>query len=302
MLNCTLSYIVVTRNRLNYLQITLTKLIDNIGTDEEIIVVNGNSNDGTTEYLNHLYQRNKIHQLVNEPDQNQAHGWNKALLLSKGEIIKKIMDDDVFDYPSIQLCKNWMLNHPQIDICISNSLQADVLAPANIGQTSRLSYYKQWKNRATKCFSFSDVYMLIRKDSLSLTGLYDTQFEMIDWEFSLRCSFLKVNIAYYTGCISLTVQTPGNVSSKLAKKTAKHEAQIVKIKYGYPGDSIDISLWSKFKIFIGTSLQKLQRHTLFTCQKSEHNLITDTRLIVIYNEFYLHLQKANQQANHYFIC
>jgi glycosyltransferase involved in cell wall biosynthesis len=79
------SYIIATRNRLPFLKITLEKLITAIQPDEEIVVVDGNSTDGSREYLQGLFQAGSIHQYLSESDKNQAHGWNKALLMAKGD-------------------------------------------------------------------------------------------------------------------------------------------------------------------------------------------------------------------------
>src|SRR5476651_636037 len=101
-----LSYILSTKNRLPFLRITLSKLISIINIDEEIVVVDASSTDGTKEYLQELFEVGKIHQFISEPDRNQAHGWNKAMLMAKGIIIKKIIDDDVFCYDAIRRCKD----------------------------------------------------------------------------------------------------------------------------------------------------------------------------------------------------
>src|ERR1700712_1352900 len=102
-----LSYVIATYNRLSFLKITLEKLISVLQPDEEIVVVDGNSTDGAKEYLQQLFSEGKIHQYVSEPDRNQAHGWNKAMLIAKGILIKKIIDDDVHDYEAIGRCRDF---------------------------------------------------------------------------------------------------------------------------------------------------------------------------------------------------
>jgi|GEM_PF-5677686 len=67
-----ISYIIATRNRLPFLKITLEKLIGELLQDEEIVVVDGNSNDGSKEYLQTLFGEGKIHQFITEPDKNQS--------------------------------------------------------------------------------------------------------------------------------------------------------------------------------------------------------------------------------------
>lgn len=294
-MSVTISYIVATQNRLPYLRITLEKLINELLEDEEIIVINGNSHDGTSSYLGQLYLEKKIHYYINEPDRNQAHAWNKGFLLANGKFIKKIMDDDIFCFTAIRNCKDWMIQHPEIDICISNTLQTNLQNINIISETSRLKHFLKWQKSETKCFSFSDVYMLIKKDALSFTGLYDTSFRMIDWEFSLRCSFLQAKIAYYTGYNSLTVHTPGNVTSLSTQEIFKNEARIAKVKYHYPGDEREISMWSKVKIFIGERLNKI---------KTEKNLTTldKKELATVYNKLYTVLEQKNCGGNFKFIC
>ena len=56
-----LTYIVSTRNRLPFLKITLEKLISELRQDEEIVVVDGNSNDGSKEYLQTLKVNTKTY-------------------------------------------------------------------------------------------------------------------------------------------------------------------------------------------------------------------------------------------------
>ena len=246
-----LSYIISTRNRIPFLKITLERLLKEVLPDEEIVVVDGNSTDGTKEYLQGLFEAGKIHQFISEPDKNQAHGWNKAMLLAKGELIKKIIDDDVFCYPAIRECKNYMLINSQIDVCISNDLGANISSPKNIEKYSRYGYYTSWKNKETPSFTFGDVHLLLRRASLAYIGLYNTDFVMIDWEYSLRISYLKANIIYYTGYNALSVFHPGTVSALKNRSDLEREGVIGKLQYRYKGDGADISLWSKIKIFIG---------------------------------------------------
>ena len=71
-------------------KITLGKLLDELQPGEEIVIVDGGSTDGSKKYLQTLFDKGKIHQYVSEPDHNQAHAWNKAMLMARGIIIKKI--------------------------------------------------------------------------------------------------------------------------------------------------------------------------------------------------------------------
>ena len=93
-----LSYIIATKNKLPYLKMGLEKLIANKKPDEEILVADGASTDGTKEYLERLRRDGKIEDFISEPDYGLAHALNKLVLRSNGELLKYLSDDDVFDY------------------------------------------------------------------------------------------------------------------------------------------------------------------------------------------------------------
>ncbi len=208
-----LSYIIATYNRLPFLKITLEKLIVELQPGEEIVVVDGNSTDGSKQYLQALFEQGKIHQFVSEPDKNQAHAWNKAMLMAKGIIIKKIIDDDVFCYKAIRACKDHMLANPAVDVLISNDLGSSLNNYKNIEKLVRLPQFEKWNKGIAPSFTFGDVHMLIRRSSLAYIGLYNPAFVLMDWEYSLRISYLKANIAYYTGYNALSVAHPQTVSA-----------------------------------------------------------------------------------------
>ena len=241
-----ISYIIATRNRLPFLKITLQRLIDELQPGEEIIVVDGDSTDGSKAFLDLLFQQNKIHQYLSEPDKNQAHGWNKAMLMAKGEIIKKIIDDDVFCYRAIRKCKSYMLLHKTVDVLITNDLSSSMSNYKLIQKHSRLPQMQSGKMVGT-IFYFGDVHMMIRKSALSYIGLYNTAFVMMDWEYSLRISYLKANIAYYTGYNALSVFHPQTVSSLKNEAFINQQGERAEVFYEYAGDTAEISAWSKIK-------------------------------------------------------
>jgi glycosyltransferase involved in cell wall biosynthesis len=283
-----LSYIIATRNRLPFLKITIEKLIDELHPDEEIVVVDGNSNDGTTAYLKQLFEKGKIHQFISEPDKNQAHAWNKAMLMAKGTIIKKIIDDDVFCYQTIRECKNYMLQNPDVDVMISNDLSTSLGNYNNINKHSRLPQFEKWKKELKPSFTFGDVHMLIRKSSLAYIGLYNTEFVMMDWEYSLRISHLKANIAYYTGYNALSVGHPQTVSSLKNHKLIDEQGKRACVFYEYAGDRAEISLSSKTKIFIGKLLYRVKAAEKIQAEP-------DQDIASIYNYYYRYLLEINSE-------
>lgn len=290
-----LSYIIATRNRLPFLRITLEKLISELDENEEIIVVDGDSTDGAKEYLQQLFEQGKIHQYISEPDKNQAHAWNKAMLMAKGALIKKIIDDDVFCYQGIRKCKEYMLQNADVDVIISNDLGSSLGNYKNIQKQSRLLQFEKWKKGSIPSFTFGDVHMLIRRSSLAYIGLYNTAYVMMDWEYSLRISYLKCNITYYTGYNALNVAHEQTITSLKNSKLTHDQGKKGSIFYEYAGDDSEISYWSKLKIFIGKLIYKQKLSSAEDIATSKEDIS------LIYNHYYNYISVLNQSAEFTFI-
>jgi glycosyltransferase involved in cell wall biosynthesis len=262
--------------------------------DEEIVVVDGNSSDGTKEYLEQLLADGKIHQLLSEPDQSQAHGWNKAMLLANGIIIKKIIDDDIFDYDAIRKCTDYMLKNPDIDVVISNDLLSSLSNYKNIQKTTRLPQFNKWKNKLQPSFTFGDVHLLIRRSSLAYIGLYNTNYVMMDWEYSLRISYLNANIAYYTGYNALSVYHDQSITALKNIKQITNQGSRANVFYEYAGDRAGISLWSKIKIAIGKRIKKKEH-------KNQYASEVNKDLSVIYTYLQSQIEMINANGDFKFI-
>jgi len=255
--------------------------------DEEIVVVDGNSTDGSKKYLQTLFVEGKIHQFISEPDKNQAHAWNKAMLMARGTIIKKIIDDDVFCYKAIRECKNYMLLNPGVDVMISNDLWGSLYDHENIQKLTRLAQFEKWNTGLMLSFTFGDVHMLIRKSSLAYIGLYNTAYVMMDWEYSLRISYLKANIAYYTGYNALSVAHSQTVSSLKNNKLIEEQGKRGCVFYEYAGDSAEISLWSRVKIYTGKQLRPVKGTNI----SAKDGATEDINFI--YNYYYNYISELN---------
>jgi len=287
-----LSYIIATYNRLPFLKITLEKLLAELQPGEEIVIVDGNSTDGTKEYLQQLFEQGKIHQYISEPDKNQAHAWNKAMLMAKGTVIKKIIDDDVFDYPSIRKCKDYMLQNPSVDVILSNDLSSLFNNHKTIHPDTRIPEFEKWSKGLLPSFSFGDVHMLIRRSSLSYIGLYNTAYVMMDWEYSLRISYLKANIVYYTGYNALSVAHPQTVTSSANKELIDLQGKRSAVFYEYDGDNSDMSYWSRLKIFIGKIIYR---------PKNSTKVVNQADIIAIYEHYYSALTEFNKNGDFKFL-
>jgi len=206
-----LSYIITTRNKLPYLKSTLGELIKNKKEDEEIVVADGASTDGTKEYLESLFSQKKIDTYVSEPDASEAHGFNKCMLMANGILIKLITDDDAIYYPAVGSCKNFMLEYPEIDILGTNG----GFLKQNTKEDPRIFDYsneqKNWIKDHTP-FAACGLGLMVRRRSIPLIGLLDPAFRKSDGEFLLRVTSGKANIAWYSGYAFVNISNPKSTS------------------------------------------------------------------------------------------
>ena len=213
-----LSYILTTFNKLSYLKFTLPDLIRACKEDEEIIIIDGGSTDGAKEYLESLFQQGKIHQLVSESDYGEANGYNKGMMMARGKLIKIISDDDVYYYPAISRCKQHMLQHSHVHVVGSDGMSINAsLARKEFKKQYAVKEFRNWKEYKTP-FMFCGLSLMLRKDALPLLGLWDCNFIIIDFEYTLRITSGKANIGWYEGFGFLNIVNRKSNSGKHWKR------------------------------------------------------------------------------------
>ncbi|MDP3962619.1 MAG: glycosyltransferase [bacterium] len=245
-----LTYLVTTKNKLPFLKSRLDKLTQNRGVDEEILVADGASTDGSREFLKKAFEAGEIDYFTSEPDFGESHALNKLFLIAKGNLITIITDDDAFYYPAIQASKGFLLEHPDIDIIstdggsfhkTSSSLDEH---PLQLIRT--LDYrqkYEEWTKNKTP-FSFCGLGVMLRRSSLPLLGLWDLSFRAADAEFSLRTTAGKAKIAWYTGYSFVNISNPQSVSFVFKDKI---KVEIKRLDQFYFGNKKKLILKQKFR-------------------------------------------------------
>jgi len=226
----TLSYVLTTFNKLDYLKLTLPLLIKACKADEEIVIVDGGSTDGTKEYLEQFFREKKIQQLLSEKDRGEAHGTNKALFLAKGDVIKIITDDDLFDFEAIQVCKQYMLKHPETDVLGFDGYSCKVSEKPKFDKTNFIDGYRLWKKEGS-AFLFCGLSLMLRRTSLTYLGIFNTNYTIVDMEYTIRISSLPSQIAFYTGPAFINIVNPASNSVKFYDSIRK---EFTKLRRAYP--------------------------------------------------------------------
>jgi len=228
----TLSYVLTTYNKLPYLKEVMKRLLENVKPDEEIVVTDGASTDGTVEYLSELYRNGKIHKFVSEPDKGEAHGFNKAILMSEGELIKIITDDDVFDYWAISMAREYMLQNMSIDMLTG---YASTVSNTELMQVEPIKeFYTEflnWKTGMQKTFYSNGLALMIRKSSLQLLGLFNNAVIYIDIEYTIRNNHFA-NTAFSNLCYAVRISNEKS-KSVIHEKHSKQQMYDICNLYNY---------------------------------------------------------------------
>ncbi|MDP2705019.1 MAG: glycosyltransferase [Patescibacteria group bacterium] len=286
-----LSYLMVTKNKLPYFKESIQKLIKEKKEDEEILVADGGSSDGTGKFLFDLKERGMIDYCVSEPDFGEAHALNKLSFAAKGKLITIVTDDDVFHYPTIRAMKEFMRKHPEIDMVGPNGGFKNSDTTKSVRPFYYEDNYREWQKNHTP-FAFCCLALVYRRSSLSLLGLWNPAFKKLDAEFSLRNTSGKANVAWYTGHAYVNISTPQSTSLVYMKRIKDETDFLDKF---YLGKNPDPFVIEKFKV-----LRNKLRSGSFFKQKQSPIAMEEKRpkLVTIAEEW---LEKINKEKKLEFI-
>lgn len=226
-----ISYILTTYNKLPYLRQVMGRLVAARQPDEEIVVADGGSKDGTVEYLRELFEAGHIQQFVSERDKGESHGFNKGFLSARGEIVKIITDDDAFSYPAIREGATFMQQHPEIDVLMGYTGLVFLENPAHVSLYEDVAEsFKRWFQHREPGWMIG-LPMLVRRSSLALTGLFHTGVVQVDTEFTYRITSLNVNIAWSSAVLSVRIENPQSNFRVMGRKTSQDEADRMRYYY-----------------------------------------------------------------------
>ncbi|QNH61470.1 glycosyltransferase [Hymenobacter sediminicola] len=213
-----ISYILTTYNKLPYLKHVLERLIAARQPDEEIVVADGGSKDGTPEYLRGLYEAGQIQQFISERDKGEAHGFNKCMLMARGELIKVITDDDAFHYPAIREAATFMLEHPEIDVVVgyNAALQSEDMTYVRVKEDPAKDFQRWLEHKEP--FWMIALPLLLRRSALPLTGMFYTGVVLVDLDFIYRITSLNINIAWCTAVLSMHISNPNGNFNRMSEE------------------------------------------------------------------------------------
>lgn len=173
-----ISYILNVKNRVGFLPKTFENLKKLLTQDDELIVIDGDSTDGSKDIIDKY--RYLIDVYVSEPDLSGSHALNKGILLARGKYIKQYPVDDVI-YPLDEAVKYMELN-PDIDLLVLGGTKKDARDEHHI--TAVKSYGEKSEDIFT--YGACGTGFLHRKSSFAKIGLYDPEDINADREMAVR--------------------------------------------------------------------------------------------------------------------
>ncbi len=90
-----ISVVMVSYNQASFLEEGLRSILDQSYPNLELIVIDGNSTDGSVEILNRY--RDRAAAMVIEPDRGQSDGLNKGFARATGDILTWVNSDDLLE-------------------------------------------------------------------------------------------------------------------------------------------------------------------------------------------------------------
>lgn len=126
-----IKYTIVTvcYNERNKIEKTIESVIQQSYSNLEYLIIDGASNDGTLEIIQHYAQKDKRIRIISEPDDGIYNAMNKAIALAKGDYINFMNAGDSFVEINIlnTIAKILRKKYPDILCGQANDVEPDML-------------------------------------------------------------------------------------------------------------------------------------------------------------------------------
>lgn len=190
------SYLLTTRNRRAFVEERIRNVREFIRPGDEFLIYDGGSTDGTAEMV--ARHRDVVTGFVAEPDRGEAHGFNKAILASRGDIIKVLTDDDHFYPDAMRRAVATMEENPDIDALICGGeayfgsgpegrFWVNFRLPEGVARVDLESVF---------LYLNCGLGLLFRRRIIPLVGLFDTTFVAVDTQYLAQMVRCGVNLRY----------------------------------------------------------------------------------------------------------
>lgn len=182
-----LSIITISKNNLHGLKRTVESVNNQSFTDYEHIIVDGDSNDGTKDFIKGLTDA-KL-KTISEPDAGISDAFNKGVRLSEGEYIVFLNTGDSFvsDFSLDRVCNYYKLDN-DVEVFASK------IGKDTLPYDPREEGFKEIWNTALIPHQST----FVRRAVFDKVGLFDTSLLLrMDYDFFYRCVKQKLSYNYH---------------------------------------------------------------------------------------------------------
>lgn len=221
-----ISIVVPSYNHRPWISACINSILIQKTEQDQLIVVDGNSNDGTKEILKS--HSSSIDNLIVEPDNGQSDALHKGFSLATGDILAYLNSDDILLPETFSFIRKFFLQHKNVDAVYSNRVYIDQNGKP-IGRwiiPFHSSYcHKRWDYIPQEtCFW--------RKALMDKSGSIDTTLQ-----FAMDCDlFVRMmdvgkfrHVHRYLACFR---DHPGTKTNTIYETTGKEEIHRIMEKYG----------------------------------------------------------------------
>ena len=188
------SYVLTTLNKVSFLKETLKRYAEALGDEEELLIVDGGSRDGSAEHIHEWFEQGKVSAYVSEPDLCEAHALNKALLMAQGRYITILTDDDVFDFGVLRQLHRYLDENPDISVAFPSGADTQWDEEPFVRPTIDILLVPGLIENRDAMFPYSGLGLTIRRADLPKLGLFDLNFKRVDVAYFCRLTTLPIKL------------------------------------------------------------------------------------------------------------
>ena len=187
-----ISFVLPTKNRAKQLREALLRCRDLVKPEDELIVIDGGSNDGTDDVVAEFADAVDVY--ISEPDVSNPEAFNKGFLLARGRYIKNLQDDDIFYPEAIEQAVDVMEQNSEVDliVCGGTRLRDGKETYVYVPPGSSFGESVDEVYRYTR----SGAGFFFRRRLLHRAGLYEVDSVSCDAAFLIRSIGLDANVKF----------------------------------------------------------------------------------------------------------
>ena len=209
-----ISIITAVKNDRDKIKKTINSVNKQLFKDFEYIIIDGNSNDGTSEIINKsLKAKKNRYRHVIKKDKNLYEALNYGIKISTGKYIVLLHSGDIFlNSKVLTLINNEIENY--------DAISGNIIYKKN-GQFSRYWNYKIVNLNKFNCFKIAHTSLIIKKKLIESIKKYNTKYNIAsDTDFILRLSSIK-NLKYKYINKTFVIMEAGGLSNSTKNLVSK---------------------------------------------------------------------------------